>query len=334
MPAAFAVMWLFLLAVQIGPANAQFKEEVAEKGPRLGPDAVHRLTVGLIVKAQNGPCGAISGTCPVPIDWPEQHVTVIQEDISPSVEVGFRMVADTVREMQIRIPELAAGQTAQALIVYELRRSTLVAPENTDEYQIPQRPEKPLRIYLGASPYIEIRDGRIRRAAREALGLATSKSEGLAEAPQLTAWETVEKLYDFARSKVEYKDGPLKGAAAALKEGTGDCEELTSLFIALCRIHHVPARTVWVDGHSYPEFYLEDADGEGHWFPCQAAGDRAFGGIPELRPILQKGDHFKIPGRGAAMRYVSEHLTGKKVRGQASPQVRFVRKIDLGPPPE
>ena len=52
---------------------------------------------------------------------------------------------------------------------------------------------------------------------------------------------------------------------------------------------------VWVPGHCYPEFYLEDAEGRGHWIPCQAAGTRAFGSMPEHRPILQKGDNFRVP---------------------------------------
>ena len=72
----------------------------------------------------------------------------------------------------------------------------------------------------------------------------------------------------------------------------------------------MPARTVWVPGHCYPEFYLEDAEGKGHWFPCQAAGVRSFGGIDEKRPILQKGDNFTVPKRREKQRYVSEFLKG------------------------
>ena len=76
----------------------------------------------------------------------------------------------------------------------------------------------------------------------------------------------------------------IEGARQALDDGFGDCEELTSLFVAMCRAVGIPARCVWVPGHCYPEFYLEDKEGKGHWFPCQAAGSPAFGGIPEKRP--------------------------------------------------
>ena len=139
-----------------------------------------------------------------------------------------------------------------------------------------------------------------------------------------TAWEKVEAIYDWVRDKVEYKNGPIKGALAALKDETGDCEELTSLFIAICRANDIPARTVWVPGHCYPEFYLEDKDGKGHWFPCQAAGSREFGGITETRPVLQKGDNFRPPwNRRERQRYLAEHLVGAGGR----PRCQFVRKL-------
>lgn len=298
-------------------AIAQFKEE-STAGPQLGEESVHRLKVGIIVNASAGPCAGVYGTTPVPIDWPEQEVRILEEDISPSVRVGYRMAADTVKEMVINVPQLPAGEVARAIVTFEIRRRILLPPEDTDGFQVPKRPDRALRQYLGASPYIEIRDGRVRRAAREAV----EGKEG--------TWEIVEAIYDYAREKVEYTDGPLKGAAEALKDGSGDCEELSSLFIAMCRINKIPARTVWVDGHCYPEFYLEDEEEQGHWIPCQAAGTRSFGGISEVRPILQKGDNFRLPGRSKPMRYVSEFLQGKKARGAAKPEVKFIRQLEAG----
>jgi hypothetical protein len=164
------------------------------------------------------------------------------------------------------------------------------------------------------SPKIESRDPRIRALAKE-IG-----------ADKENAWDRVEAIYDWVRAKVKYKTGDLKGAVAALKDGTGDCEELTSLFIAICRAAGIPARTVWVPGHCYPEFYLEDKEGKGHWFPCQAAGTRAFGGIPENRPILQKGDCFHPPwNRRIQQRYMAEYLSGTPSPGGGQPKVTFIR---------
>jgi hypothetical protein len=102
---------------------------------------------------------------------------------------------------------------------------------------------------------------------------------------------------------------------------------LTSLFIALCRNHNIPARSVWVPGHCYPEFFLADANGEGHWYPCQAAGDRSFGRMHEPRPILQKGDSFKLPESAKPLRYVQPFL--KAGNADADPVVKFVlEKVD------
>ncbi|MGC4003730.1 MAG: transglutaminase-like domain-containing protein [Pirellulales bacterium] len=127
---------------------------------------------------------------------------------------------------------------------------------------------------------------------------------------------------------MEYKEGPIQGAVKALQLGYGDCEELSSLFIALCRQQKIPARTVWVTGHCYPEFYLVDDKGEGHWYPCQAAGTRAFGGIPETRPILQKGDNFADPDRPRErLRYVSEFMKGVAVKGGGDPKHKFTREV-------
>jgi hypothetical protein len=83
---------------------------------------------------------------------------------------------------------------------------------------------------------------------------------------------------------------------------------------------------VFVYGHCYAEFYLEDNAGQGHWFPCQPAGVRSFGAIDDVNPILQKGDNFKNPENPKErQRYVTEyfHAAG---RGK-EPKVQFVSKL-------
>jgi len=294
-------------------APAQFVEG-DPGGAALGESRTQRWQAGMEVRAIGGPCRGIVGTVPVPLDWPEQKVRVVDEEITPNARVTYRMVDGTVKQMVVSIRYLPAGEQAKALVTFEVDRHTQQPPANTSEFQIPESRNLPRNMltYLGPSPKIESRDRKIRALAKE-IG---------ADAP--TAWQRVETIYDWVRDNVEYKNGPLKGALAALKDKTGDCEELTSLFIAICRAADIPARTVWVPGHCYPEFYLVDAEGEGHWFPCQAAGSREFGGITELRPILQKGDNFRPPhNRRDRQRYLSEHLTGAGGR----PQVKFIREL-------
>jgi hypothetical protein len=44
--------------------------------------------------------------------------------------------------------------------------------------------------------------------------------------------------------------------------------------------------------------------------------------MSEERPILQKGDNFKVPDKRAPQRYVKQTLTAKDAA--APPQVRFI----------
>jgi hypothetical protein len=282
--------------------------------------------VGLIVEAVGGPCSGIRGTLPVPIDWPEQKVRVVQEQFSPMLgAVDYRILEHGVKQMLVEIPRLPGGRQAEAILTLEIDRFEIPPPADPDRLVIPKRVPRAQRNYLGASPLIESRHRKIRELARE----LTDES--------LSGWKQVEKIYDHVREHVSYMNGPLKGALAALRDGNGDCEELTSLFIALCRARGVPSRTVWVPDHCYPEFYLEDEQGVGGWYPCQAAGTRAFGSMPDLRPILQKGDNFRVPEKKERQRYVAEFLTGSRRSGGGEPRVEFIRRrmpTSEQPPPD
>jgi hypothetical protein len=313
------VLWFAVAA----SALAQFKEEEKTEGTKLGQSQTTRWRVGMIIKASGGTCRGITGYAPIPTDWPEQEVSTVEEEISPEVKLHYEMVDGGVKIMNVKIAQLPADKEAKALVTVEIRRKMILPPEKTDIFVLPNPKKLPREIlpYLSPSPMIESRDPKIRELAKE-IGADKEK-----------AWDKVEAIYDWVREKVKYQNGPLKGALAALKDGTGDCEEMSSLFIALCRASSIPARTVWVSGHCYPEFYLEDDNGEGHWFPCQAAGSREFGGITELRPILQKGDNFRPPKTSKdskdvkkRQRYMAEYLTGAPTPGGGNPECRFVRE--------
>ena len=298
-------------------AAAQFLEDapVAPGGLTLGDVRHQRFRVGIKVTAEGGPCKSIYATMPLPSSWPEQQVQILSEDLSPNVStLKYRIVTNGVKQMIVEIPDLAAGDKAHAIITFNLERAAILAPKDTRGYQIPSKTDRSMRIFLGTSPFIETRQPKIVRMAKE----ATVDLEG---------WGKVEAIYDVVREKVEYRNGPLKGAARALNDGWGDCEELTCLFIAACRSQGIPARTVWVEGHCYPEFYLVDATGAGWWFPCQAAGTKSFGAMPDQLPILQKGDNFRDPDRpGESLRYMSEFIRGSAVKGAGTPRVEFVRE--------
>jgi len=309
---------MVLLFGTAASASAQFAEADPE-GPPVGETRLQRMEIGVVVTATRGPCRGVNCYTTVPIDWPEQEVKIVHEEVTPNARIRYVPIGDTAKMMEVRIAMLQPGEEAKAVVTFEVRRSSQLAPDEADTatYVIPESKsmDRTVRIFLAPSPKIESRDRKIRVLARE-IGV-----------DEENAWNRVEAIYDWVREKVEYKNGPLKGALAALNSGTGDCEELTSLFIAICRAAEIPARTVWVDGHCYPEFYLADAEGKGHWFPCQAAGTRAFGGIPEFRPVLSKGDNFRPPyDRRDIQRYPADKMIG--TGGQ--PRVKFIRKTEAG----
>jgi transglutaminase-like putative cysteine protease len=156
---------------------------------------------------------------------------------------------------------------------------------------------------------------------------------------------------------IEYVEGEDKGAIETLRDGQADCQGRSAVFIALCRANKIPARMVWVDGHVYPEFYLErGAAGRGlapfaqsaeqkvpvplsagrkrgskeipgDWYPCESAGTRAFGEMPLARTILQKGDNFRVPERKTErLRYASDFMVGLPTPGGGRPKVKYIRE--------
>ncbi len=201
----------------------------ADAGPKLGQAQTVRMQIGVIVKA-DGPCHGIVATTPVPIDWPEQQVKMLDEETSPQVKkVTYRLIGKTARQMVVEIPQLSAGEEAKALVTFEVTRHTLAPPEDTSLLILPTKLDRELRTYLTESPSIETRHAKIRALAKEAAAETDS------------AWEKVEALYDTSRTKVQYKFGPLKGGLKALEDGDGDCEDISSLFIAMCRASEIPA---------------------------------------------------------------------------------------------
>jgi hypothetical protein len=302
--------------------RAQIAEQDApEFGVQLGDSETVLYRVGSEITASRGACRNIVAMVAIPLECPEQSVTIVNEDFSSHVDdVRYRDLADGgARQMLISIRHLPAGAVARAVITCEVSTRIVLPPAETAELKIPARPGRELRPFTIGSPYIEVRHARTRAAAKDAL----------ADIPDdATDWQRVEAIYDYVLEKVRYVEGPDKSAVDALRDEFADCQGRGALFIALCRASKIPARMVWVDGHAYPEFFLEHAEGEGSWYPCESSGTRAFGEMPLARTILQKGDNFRVPERPKErLRYASDFMIGVPTPGGGRPKVRYIREL-------
>lgn len=275
-------------------------------------ERTQRWMVGIRVFARTGPCVGIYGTFPVPVDWPEQDVKLVEENISDTIRKSqTRDLEDGVRQMVIAVPQLNFGEKAEAILTFELTRRVQPVPEDTTVYEIPRSMSRDLRKCLASSPLIDVRSTRIRMKAKE-----------LTADPE-TAWEKVKAIHDWIQGNIEQTNDPLRGSLETLSSQKGNYEDLANLFIALCRAAKIPARTVWVPNYCYAEFYLESNDGEGQWFPCELKEETVFGTVSRPYMILQKGDNVQVPEKKERQRFVPELL---KVKSGRRPQVEFVRQ--------
>jgi Transglutaminase-like superfamily len=291
----------------------------------IAPKRIEML-IGLSVSPIDGNLVDTSAQTVFPTDWPEQKVEILEINVPQNIKLKWRDLPGNNKQMLLFAPMLAPG-TTEATIKVAIEKKHIVAPVNPNKLVIPKKLSSNIKNYMGSSPYIDPGVSEIKKVAKQ-----------IADSEPLTDWKRVEMLYDWVRDNIAYENGKLKTVSQALKDRKGDCEEMTSIFVALCRASRVPARCVWIPNHCYPEFYLEDEKGDGHWFPCQVAGTRNFGNMPEYLPILQKGDRFKVPERNEQLRYLQDLLSSSKNLGKKDPKVVFIRQL-LGdaanlPPPD
>lgn len=274
------------------------------------------MLIGFRLTAGDGNMANILATTVFPTPWPEQSVEIVEVNVPAPFRHSFRDLPGGNQQLLIQAPNLLAATTIEATLKVRVQKSHIVGPEDTLGLVIPKRAPADAKLFTGNSPFIETTSTEVRKIARD-----------IKEQNPLTDWQHVEMLYDWVRENIVYQQGELKSVRDALRDKTGDCEEMSSTFVALCRASGVPARIVWIPNHCYPEFYLQDATGTGYWFPCQVAGTRNFGSMPEYLPILQKGDRFKVPEQPELQRYLADFLTAKNVRGNSKPRVEFIRQL-------
>jgi hypothetical protein len=292
---------------------------------------------GTSIRAVGGPCTGIYGTFPVPADWPEQQVKVVGEQISPSVRHSYRAV-EGLKQVVFEVPQLATGEMAECYVTFAITKTAQVAPADTTRLVIPKDPPRDIKKFLNPSPQIESTNTKVRALARE---LPAGKE---------TAWEQVRAIAEGVREKVQFEPDPkniFKGVIGALRDGKADREDLTATFVAVCRAAKIPARMVWAMDYCYAEFYLEETpvepagsqekavklkktskqgDVKGDWFPCVVHMPVELGTVTDFRPILEKGDNFRVPEleKEPPQRFVTDFL---KVQTARKPAVERRKRL-------
>lgn len=291
---------------------------VADPALELADPRTYRLRVLIRIAAPEAEVNQIVATGPIPMDWPEQKVRLLSEKVTPSsARVSEQVLPGQAAMLKFTVPHISKGKEAFVERMYEITRYRTKFTLPAEELTIPKMAPPELREQLiGFAPGVQIQNQKM-------IDLANTLTAASREAG---AWETAKSFWSWTRDNVKFENGDFRGAMHALEQRCGDCEEMSALFVGLCRLSKIPARTVWVHSHDYPEFYLVDKSGKGHWIPAQVLGPAWFGEMAEYRPIFQKGDKFYDPLKKEYVRYVPQTVKGG---GDAKvlPQVEFQHEI-------
>ncbi len=292
------------------PVAAKNKYAALDPALELADPRTYRLKVIIRVEAPDGAVRNVVATGPIPMDWPEQRVRLISQKISAQGKCSETVFKGQAALLKFQVPTIPKGGSAFVERLYEITRFRTRFTIAGEELKLPHGiPQELKEQVAGLAPGVEIQSPQM-------IGLAESLRKTSDDAGP---WDTIKTFWSWTRDNVKFQNGDFRGALFAIENRTGDCEEMSALFVGLCRISGISARSVWVEGHDYPEFYLADSHGKGHWIPAQVVGPPWFGEITEYRPIFQKGDRFYDPLQKTYVRYVPH--TVKVADGQAPPKL-------------
>lgn len=298
------------------PSTAKNRYAVPDPALELADPRTYRLKVIIKVDAPDGPVKSVVATGPIPMDWPEQRVRLLSQKLSPGARVSEQVLKGQAALIKFQVAAIPQGGSAFVERLYEITRYRTKFILPGEDLKMPKGAPAELKEQLaGMAPGVETKDPKMIELA-ESLRKSTA-GEG--------SWATIKSFWSWTRDNVKFENGDFRGALYALDNRCGDCEEMSALFVGLCRLSNIPARTVWVESHDYPEFYLMDAHGKGHWIPVQVVGPPWFGEITEYRPIFQKGDRFYDPLQKTYVRYVPHTVRGADAK--VLPRVDFQHQI-------
>ena len=287
--------------------------------PTFGRQQARGFRVGVVIKTGRQPIKDVLAYIPVPQQWPEQEVSIFNDEVPGNFEVQEVEQLQGLQRLVLHGRSIESNQTVVALMTYKVTTKVINLPPDTSIFQLPNHKDKEVKGFLMTSEGINFRNKKLRK-----------QSEELASAVE-SDWAKAQAIYDWVRDNIEQlpevAGAQYLGAQAAFVKGEGFNDDIVSLFIAMCRSVRIPARTVYHDTGSYAEFMLDDGAGNHHWFPCDLVGLAAFGKMVEPKLILQKGDSIKVPGEKGRRKFVPATGICKGISGTVSPKaMNFVRE--------
>ena len=124
------------------------------RGVQFDKRMTYKWRAGVKIRAV-GNCGGMFATVPVPFEWPEQTVRVVNEEVSNHVKrIEYRSLEGGVRQMLIDIPMIPAGDTAVAVMTFEVTRAHILPPPDTSIFKISDRLPPQVSKFLAPSPFI------------------------------------------------------------------------------------------------------------------------------------------------------------------------------------
>ncbi|MHA1928262.1 MAG: transglutaminase-like domain-containing protein [Candidatus Thorarchaeota archaeon] len=195
-------------------------------------------------------------------DSENQFVEMI--DVFPPAKVTERAEQNMVAV--IKVPEINPGESFSPTVILRIdttRRDWLMEPQSTPQQVIAQN----IGTYCTLKKYWEI-DDKIIQEMSERMAERTGDDESYTRL-----------AFDIVRDTVKLKThlDERRGAARAVREKEGDCDEHADLLIALLRTVKIPARRVVghfyrggktePEPHAWSEVFLERKG----WIPVDAA---------------------------------------------------------------
>lgn len=255
----------------------------------------YEVSIGIELTGLDRHCEAIA-TTPVPSNHPEQTLEAVTIETS-GCEAAIRELSPGAAQLFVHASSLAAGQVVSAIATWKVTLyKQYLAFEQEQFPELQKAPKEIQMVALGDSPGIQTTAGVVRK-------LAADISQSHAH-----PWEKAQAFVTWIQENIRPQLGDYTSVLTAIKRKTGDCEEMSALFVAFCRASGIPARLVWVPNHNWAEFYLTDHAGKGHWIPVHPACYRWFGwtGVHEL--VIQKGDRVRIPEQNNPSRLLMDWL--------------------------